>query len=455
MKKTTCFKPFNMDSGTGIGGHSKNIEEMTTSKLDLFSPIIVEKGVEKSYRVIYHPNSYFGSTGPFEFTIQPDPEKYIDIQSAILHGKVQIFKKNQAGVWVALVKLTDKKVALVNNGLQSLWSNVIIKINDTEIGDSGENSYAYAALIQILLGAKESCKDTILKSRQFFKEEFPAQEPEKEEGFKQRNLLAGSGWMEMNIPLHNDLMTATRYLPPNTKLSISLKRTTNNFCLHQLDDEEYNIEIKDLRLSIVKYSVNEAILNYYLKTMKTVTPTVPYTKNVFKTYPITQGNYDLSNHNLFFGNRLPERVYIMMVDQDRFNGNKKKSPYMFEFMDMKDACLMVNGVSEPSTPYSVDATNYDTLDLYYQFLENTGTSPFEMDSVWISYEDFYWGHFILAFDRSPTKDNGLYTHKMEGGHMGIRMHTRTALTKNIQVLVYASYSSKLEFVEDKVVLEIP
>ena len=393
------------------------------------------------------------STGPFEFTIHPDPEKYIDIQSAILHGKVKILKKNQAGEYVDLEE-TDKKIALANNGLQGLWSNVIIMINDTVIGESSENSYAYGALIQTVMGAKESCRDTILSNRQFFKEEFPVNEPEKEESFKKRNKIA-RGVMEMNIPIHNDLMTATRYLPPNTKLSVSLKRTSNNFCLHQLDDGEYTISINDLRLSIVKYSVNDAILSHYFKTMKTVTPTIPYTKNVFKTYPVTAGNYDLSNHNLFFGNRLPERVYIMMVDQDRFNGHKKKSPYYFEFKDMKDACLIVNGVSEPSTPYTLDGASDDTLDLYYQFLENTGTSPFEMDSVWLSYTEYYWGHFILAFDRSPTKDNGLYTHKMEGGHMGIRMHARTALLKNIQVLVYASYSSKLEFVEDKVILEIP
>ena len=444
-----------MDSGIGIGGHSKNIEEMTTSKLDLFSPTIVEKGVEKGFRVIYHPNSYFGTAGPFEFNIQPDPDKYTDIATLTFHYKTKIRKQNNTGVYVDLVKGTDKKIALVNNGYQSMWANVTIVINDTEIGDSGAstNSYAYGAQFQTVLGAKESCKDTILYARQFIKEEFPSTEPENEDSFTKRNFIATGGWMEVNIPIHNDLMTATRYLPPNTKLSVILKRSAEKFCLHQLDDQQYNLDLKDLQLSVVKYKVNETIHNHYLKTMKTVTPTIPYTKNVLKTYPVTANNYDLSNHNVFFGNRLPDRVYIMMVAQDAFNGHKKKSPFNFQNFNLKDACLMVNDVSEPAKPYTFDAT--DTMDLYFQFLENTGTSPFEMDSVWITYKEFYNGHFILAFDRSPTKDNGLYTHKMEGGHMGIRMHTHTPLTENIQVLVYASYSSKLEFVEDKVKLEIP
>ena len=215
-----------MDSGTGIGGHTKSIEEMTTSKLDLFSPIIIEKGIEKGHRVIYYPNSYFGSKGPFDITIQPDPDKYTDIQSAILHAKVKILKENANGVMVDLVKGTDKKVALVNNGFHSLWSVIRIKINDIEIGETGANSYAYGALFQILLGAKEQCKDTILKSRLFMKETFPGQNPEEEESFKMRNHIACSGWMEMNIPIHNDLMTATKYLPPNTKLTFTPGRET-------------------------------------------------------------------------------------------------------------------------------------------------------------------------------------------------------------------------------------
>ena len=444
-----------MDSGHGIGGHSKNIEEMTSSKLDLFAPTVVEKGVVKRHEIIYHPQSYFGIEGPFDFLIQPDPEKFTDIASLTLHGKVKILKQNAAGAFVDLVKATDKKVALVNNGFQSLWSSVKIKINDTEIGDSGTNSYAYGSQLQTVIGAKESCKDTILRFRQFIKEDFPATEPENEESFKARNHDAGGGWMEMNVPVHNDLMTATKYLPPNTKLSVTFERTAEKFCLHQLDDQVYKIDLKDLKLSLVRYSVNDAILNYYLKTMKTVTPTIPYTKNVFKTYSVLENNYDLSNHNLFFGNRLPERVYIMIVDQDRFNGHKKKSPYNYRMVGLKEACLVVNNVYEPSKPYTLDGPTHDTMDLYFSFLENTGTSPFEMESVWLSYKEYFNGHFILAFDRSPTKDNGLYTHKMEGGHMGIRMHSSSPLAGNVQVLVYASYSSKMEFVEDKVVLEIP
>ena len=39
---------------------------------------------------------------------------------------------------------------------------------------------------------------------------------------------------------------------------------------------------------------------------------------------------------------------------------------------------------------------------------------------------------------------------MEGGTMGIRLSVKEALKSNIMVIVYASYSDTLQFVDDKV-----
>ena len=46
-----------MDSGFGIAGHSKSVQEMTTSKLDYWSPLVVENGVKKSYTIEIRPQS--------------------------------------------------------------------------------------------------------------------------------------------------------------------------------------------------------------------------------------------------------------------------------------------------------------------------------------------------------------------------------------------------------------
>lgn len=179
---------------------------------------------------------------------------------------------------------------------------------------------------------------------------------------------------------------------------------------------------------------------------------IKYTQNVLKTFAVPAGAVELKQHNLFFGNRLPDRVYLAFVEQEAYNGDCLKNPFNFETAGMKEAALIVNGVSEPSPPYSFEE-GIDEKELYFSFLENTGTSSFEMDSVNVTFEEFKKGYFILPFDRSPTKDNGLYTHKSQGGSITVNVKSKKALDKNFMVLVFGSYDSSLIFVDDKVITE--
>ena len=84
-------------------------------------------------------------------------------------------------------------------------------------------------------------------------------------------------------------------------------------------------------------------------------------------------------------------------------------------------------------------------------MENTGKSAFELDSVDVSFSDFTNRYFILAFDRSPAKDNGLLNYYPESGQIAVNVKCNQAIEKNYMVVVFASYSEKLIFVEDKVV----
>ena len=442
-----------MDSGLGIAGHSTSFRSMTTSKLDLFKPITFENGAIKGYDVDYYPIAPPSDNGPVEFYIPPDPEKFIHIQSMKLYGNVRTKKKDAQGNWVYTVFNTDK-VYLINNYFHSLWSNVIIKMNDTEFGETGTNSYAYGAYIQTLLGAREKCKDTILYSSSFIKDtlqKLDSVNPEENLGMKARRLDGNE--KRMVIPIHNDLMTAETFIPPNTKFGLTFKRTEEKFIIMAGDDTEYKIDLQHLKLRVRKLDVSEEVKKYYSRMLKTKPPVIPYTKNVIRTYTKPKGDFDLSNHNLFQSSKLPERVYVMLVEQDAFNGNVKKNPYNFQTFNFKEASLVVNNVSEPSNGYKW-GENHITNDLYSDFLENTGTSPFEMDSVWITEFEYIYGYFILAWDRSPTKDNGLYNHKMEGGTMGLRMTTSKPLNENIMVIVCASYTDTLQFVDDKVKTDV-
>ena len=448
-----------MDSGFGIGGHSKSITQMTTDRLDYWSPFIVENGVEKSYVTEIRPQSISGD-GPIEFHLAPNPERFIDISTLTLNGRVGIRVKGDDGTWKNLDKDNGSKVSVVNNFFQSLWSSITIKVNDCEIGDYANNSYPYTSYLQTLLGTSYTQRDShINKQRCFIKDEsafskIPNPTTVASFAYNERKLLFhDTSFVDFSIPIHNDLMTVEKYLPPNTKLSFTLRRTSDDFVLwkHSDDTGEYKVVLEELHMKLKLLQVTQEVFRNHERMHKTKGELkIKYTQNVLKTFAVPQGSVELKQHNLFFGKRLPTRVYVAFVDQNAYNGDIKQNPYYFDRANMQEAVLIVNGVPEPSPPYTFEE-GINEKDLYFNFLENTGSSPFELDSVNVSLDEFKNGYFILPFDRSPSKDNGLYTHKSEGGSLTVKVKCKEALKNNYMVLVFASYESALTFVEDKVV----
>ena len=455
-----------MDSGTGIGGHSKSVLQMTTSKLDYESPFIVENGVTKSHEVILQTQSNT-ENGPIEFHMQPDPEKYIDSTTFQLHGKVGLRMKHN-NMWIKLpwghnlANVEDVKYGVVNNFFSSMISSCVCKLNDCEIGDTSTNSYPYLSYIQTLLGTSASQGGSEILSSQLFIKDAPENMATPNTAtsdasyHKRRKVFLEREYVDFHIPIHNDLATCEKYLPPNSKLSFIFKRVDNEFALWNAEDEEreYKIVVEDLYVTLHQLEVTPQILkNHYDKYVKAEKPLkIKFTENVLKTFAVPRHSFEMTHHNLFFGNHLPEKVYGVIVEQAAFNGDIKKNPFFFETAGMKEAYLTVNSVNEPTPPYQIIEGSEENS-AYLKFLANTGTSPFEMESVNVSADDYKNGYFVLAFDRSPTRDNGLYTHKTQSGSMSIKIKCKEATPKNYMVLVFASFEKALVFHGDKVYKE--
>ena len=455
-----------MDSGPGICGYSKSVLQMTTSKLDYDSPFIVENGVTKSHEVILRTQSNT-ENGPIEFHMQPDPEKFIDPTTFQLHGKVGMRMKHN-NVWKrlpwgdSLGNVTEIKYGVVNNFFSSMISSLVCKLNDCEIGDTSTNSYPYLSYLQTLLGTSASQSGSEILSSQLFIKDAPENMATPNTSIsdgayhKRRKVFFEREWVDFHIPIHNDLATCEKYLPPNSKLSLIFKRVDNEFSLWNAEGEEgqYKIVLEDLYVTVHQLEVAPAILkNYYDKYVKAEKPLkIKFTENGLKTFAVPRHSFEMTHHNLFFGNHLPEKVYAVIVEQAAFNGDINKNPFFFETAGVKEAYLTVNSVNEPNPPYQI-VEGSEENSAYLKFLANTGTSPFEMESVNVSAADYKNGYFVLAFDRSPTRDNGLYSHKPQSGSMSIKMKCKEATPKNYMVLVIASFEKALVFHGDKVYTE--
>ena len=446
-----------MDAGSGIGGFSKNREELAASKFDLFSSIQIETGVKKLIPQTFRPISTSSSQGPYSFIIPSDPGKFTDVGSLRLHGKMCIKKQDSNGL---ISNLANENVSTVNNIFNSLWASINTKLNGTEISDPTSSWYAYKSYLENHLSYSTSVKKKGLSFKGYVEDTYNELDnigsDSKNVGFqKRKKMFAGSKWVYFCINLHIDITTFQGYLPPGIKIEIDLHRNTDAFCLLSDDTStSFVIELDDIRLSVNRIIPSGSVHNFYLQALKNnKTPKCSIDRSLLKTYTVTKGRSELSEHNIITGNQLPEQVFVVIVDEDAHRGVIDKNPFNFQNYGVINASLVVNGVHEPPDKYNLDKTTGDITDLYARFLENSGISIDDRE-IGISIDDYYGGSFILAWDRTQDKCNRYHRHVMESGSMSINIKTKSPLEKTVTVIIYATYTRDLELVDDRVITEV-
>ena len=448
-----------MDGGIGIGGLSISKDEITSSKYDLFDPLLIEKSVRKNHAHTYRPISSTGSAGPFTFEIPADPGKFTDAETFRLHGRMRIRKSTDNG----LSDLVDSdKFSTVNNIFDSLWSSVSVQVNDNVISDPSGSWYAYKAYLEKLLSYSLSTKKITLDAKGFIQDtagEFDSLDSattsavsENKGYIARKKMFAKSQWVYFCSNLHIDLTTLRKVIPPNIKFQLTFRRNSDEFCLLSPSSTKYTIELEDLRITVDKLELNSNIENEFQSSLKSgKKPFLPMDRSLIKTYIKHSGTCDLSFYNIISRQQLPEQIFVAIVDEKAYRGDLKANPFNFKVFDVKEASLVVNGVHEPTDLYKLDTDSGDKVDLYTSFLENTGISTTEDRDFGVTLNDYYNGCFVLAWDRTPDKCNRFHTHEMDSGTISINLKTKTPIENTVTVLIYATYSSYIQIDEDKVI----
>ena len=455
-----------MDSGIGIGGLAISQDEVASSAFDLFAPIEIENSITKASKVVTRPISASNSRGPFKFLFPADPEKWTDCESLRLSGRVKI-RRYEAG---ALKDFDNsvKEVSTVNNFYQSLFSSVICTVNGVDITDPSGNWYPYKAYLETLLSYSQTTKDGRLQSLCYYTDDAgkfdnigavgansETTTPSTNDGYKRRlNFFSNSKWRHFNIPIHSDICTLRKYLPPNTKLEFEFQRTPDKFSLlTPLAQDSVAIVIENLALSITRYTPSVSINNFYQNKLNKVKRQVlPIDRSLIKTYTVQSGQSDLSHYNIISGHQLPDQIIIGMVNQTAHSGSLTENPFNFQHFNISEASIVVNGIHEPTEPYKMNIPAGDYINLYTDFLLNTGIGNEDRD-FGIDQADYTGGCFFLAFDRSKEKCNRFHRHPHDSGTIDVNIRSRANLTSTVTVVIYATYSSEI-IMDDRNTVEL-
>ena len=431
-----------------INGLMKNANHYASNKFNLFAPIDINKGYKKAHVVTARPISSTTSNGPYSFEFAPTPDKFTDTKTLELCGRMRIVQRKENNTIEALT--VNDNVSTVNNIFHSAFSSVDIYINDLLITDSSSNWYSFRSYIEKLLTFSKNTKEMQLYARGYIQDTHTKYDTMANDnvGWKKRRLMFASGaWVDFCEILHVDLTTLKKYLPPNVRIRVTLHRNSDDFCLLIPSDEtkKYEIQMDELHMNLVKYDAEDEIMDYYKKEMQISTPIIEYDRILFKSFTVQSGTSDLSRYNIISDNQLPEQLFIVMIDEESYMGQKDKNPYNFQHNDMDKCYLLVNGEREPTIPISFDKTNNRTRTAYLSLLKSVGIDNLDDRDIGLSIHDFLSGCFIIGFDRTIDKCNRFHTHSTTGGNIDLYLKLHSNSTTSIRVLIYASYSAYLTF----------
>lgn len=288
-----------MEAGLGIGGLAIGKDEVATSAFDLFSPIEIEHSIEKSSKIIVRPIANTTSRGPFKFVFPADPEKWTDCESLRLSGKVSLHYKDDNGM-IQNFKANLNEISTVNNFFQSLFSSITCTLNGVEISDPSGNWYPYKSYLETLLSYSKATKNGRLLSNCYFEDTSRHYDSigtadaagktlaqSNNDGYKHRkDFFANSKKRFFNIPLHIDICTLRKYLPPNIKLEIEFHRSADYFSLlSPYAQDKCSISLEDLALTVIKYTPTAPIKNYYKNQLvKFKKQILPIDRSLIRTY---------------------------------------------------------------------------------------------------------------------------------------------------------------------------
>ena len=420
------------------------------SQLDLFQIPPTDVSQNEGYTVPYFPNSdtkqneYAG----IEVNIPAKQNTYIDLSKTKIYirGKITAgttdLKKDPDGDMKDSAKTA--LVALVNNGLHSLFSNIEIYLNDVLVSSPSTHSYCYEAMLKKMLNNSY----TVQKFKDSMAMYYPDTNYETltdDEGFKSRQMLAsGSQEFEMIDSIYQDIFSLDKYLLSGVGIRLRLNRTNKNFFLQKATSDatnNYQFHLLELKVLVRKISIHPSVVNAHEKLLNTNSCKYDLQRNIIRTYNLSQGTTQFNLEDLFQGS-IPMRLVLGMVTSSSFNGSITSNPYHFKNNSLSKIEFFVDNVPVTSLNLNFSNNRYlEALDLLYT---NLGYSSFGEGEIPISRKTFKDGKCLFIFDTTPSIDSSGHLNLNKKGNTRLNLIFKEALTDETTLVLLASFSNLIE-----------
>ena len=430
-------------SKAGVGTFITENHELASSGLALFDQPIIDSSLLQGKFITIYPSSVLQDNGPFDFIIPSDGQDFTDLPFTRLEGCIEIL--NLAGA-----TLTETDInAYVNLLPQSLFKQIEVSVNNSQIADLSTPTYAFKSYIETVLTYPKDAKETTLLLEHFNKDTL-----EKENiftllnsiSFNKRNQFAKKGKIYFSMLLHIDFFHSTKLLLPGCEIKLKFIRNSDTFSLLG-DTLQAKIKFHELKLMIRRVTVEPTIASKIEDAINKTPAIYPITQSKIKTFLIPKDVRQERISNIFRG-VLPRSIIVGFVTTDAANGTINANPFKFEHFKLNHFQMYINGDPLLTEAFQPDFANSKFFREYRWFMDNLGWAH-DKESNGVTMEEFKTNTFFLPFDLSPDLSNGATLSQLKEGSLDVLVSFNENLAQNVQMIVFATFNELLLIDKDR------
>jgi hypothetical protein len=419
------------------------------SEFDYFRPHVLQASIENEYDESILCSNLTAQGSTLDFEIPGVSNVYRDLSNSYLELKCKVMK----GTGDAATALAaDDAVAPVNNMMHSMFSDCEITVCGTRVTDK-ESHYPYRAVIETVLSAPREILETRSKLAGW-EHDKDAKSIDRlllattnnvapnEQFLSRRKQIAESRTLTLIGRLHADMFHQDLDLPPNCRITIKLTRSKNEFVLMAAENSNFTVHITSAILYVRSKEVNSELIEAHREILKEHNFGIPFTQVNLKTYQIPS-NMTSATFPSVFNDKMPKRIVIALVQQDRVTGKYTLNPFKFQHFNLQTLTVTVNGKSIPADPLSMD---YNTQDYQRAYLNTLSALGLDVGNNGLTLTPELWesAYNLYAFKLVPGPIKSSIESKLVRGSVNLSFKFKQATPAPIEVLVYSETNRTLE-----------
>ena len=420
--------------------------------LTLFSEQLVNKGLLHTQMIEHLPISQIGS-GCIEFNVTP--QNFIDLSRSYIYFKCKtVIDADTAITYVESLEKFDVKgdVAPCNCLLSTMFQKVDLSIQHRTVSsDIPTYCYPYKNYLDKILSVTSDedmgimfAKDASVSLNSCSQWKAVTNNKDNETpnpGLKKRAKVISRGQeFELQGPIGIDFMKQKRLLMHNTNIGLKFWPSTPEFSLLSSDlSQKFNIKILEAKLILCHVNLEPAVSTAISDALVLKPAHYPYINSKMRSQTVSKGS-QVAIINDIFGNECPDQLYVCMVKSAAATGSFHENPFFLNHFNISEVGFYFNNISLPAKPLKL---NFGESAYQSHYLEAYQRIQRQNPDWIVSYEEFYRGYTIFAFDLTNRENFEDLTPNTYTGNSKLELRFSKALEESIVVYMYGKFKSLL------------